>query len=557
MKSRTKSTGKNNHNHNHRSKSKDKHHSKFRTEEDEFFENIMEINLTKPRTGYGLFSQDFYASLPEGEKANISVHASKIAEKWRNSNKSTREKYQKKALEDKNRYDLDLAKVKKYLINPDRIREHSSAYNLFRDAFVYEEMLKNKCSKKEAISLAREAYKHLSEEEKEEWRAHYDNEKKTINSLGDYKPGKSNAYAEYIHDKVKNERMGLEHARELWKKVSKTDKDKYEKIAEETNAEKGKLRDLYDMISGDAPKKPVGSFGLFMAEKASDEDINKNENYIKQCRDIWEKLPTSEKEEYEKKHKALSLKYEIKKNEYLKYKKAIKPKNISGYNLFQSDYAKTTKEKKGEDFVYGRGEFFAEASKAWASLGEKSKEEYLNRAKEINEENKEKSQIIHNPPIKPTPVYATFVKEHLEKNKKKYEGLAQSERFKKAGEAWGKISDREKESYNQKYEEAKEKYDEEIMKYAEELQEYEKNNTSKSKSKSKISNYIHSQRLKSQTKLISSKSKSQNAITALNKSKSKHKDISHNNNTNVNSNTNTNTNTNKNNTKDTTKGKKK
>lgn len=568
MKSRTKSHGKNDHDHNYTSKNKGNRNSrsihKFKTEEDEFYENIMEIDLTKPKSAYTLFVVDYHQSLPENEKKNITELTSKISEKWKATNKTTREKYIKKAVEDKHRYDLHLAKVKKYLINPDRIKEHSSAYNLFRDAYVYEEMLKNKVSKKEAVTLAREAYKHLSEEEKDEWRTHYENEKKTMNSLGDYKPGKVNSYTEFIHDKVKNERMDLEHARHLWEKSSKSEKEKYEKLAEEANHEKDKLRDLYDMISGEAPKRPVGSFGLFLAEKAGDINVTDKENIIKKVRELWVDLPQSEKEDYERKHKAISLKYEIKKAEYLKHRRALKPKNVSGYNLFQAEFAKTMRDKKGDDYVYGRGEFFAETSKAWANCNEKTKEEYNNKAREINEDNKEKSQILYNPPVKPLTVYATFIKEHLEKNKKKYEGLSQGEKFKKAAEVWSKVTDKEKEQFNEKYEQAKEKYDDEIMKYAEELQEYEKNNTGRSKSKSKLSTYIQSQRLKSQTKLISSKSKSQNAITALNKSKSKHKDHAHNtNNTNtntnnnLNNNTNTNNNSNSNNRKSKSKGKNK
>lgn len=512
-------------------KSKAKSINQFHSEEDEFFDNILDIDLSKPRSGYNIFSKDYYASLPESDKKLLTDHAPKISEKWKNANNNVRDKYNKKALEDRNRYDLHLAKVKKFLINPDRIKEYITPYSLFRDAFIYDEMLNNKIPKSKAITLAREAYKQLSEEEREEWKNHYNLEKKMLNEIGDFKPGKTNAYAEFIHDKVKNERINYDKAKEMWKKCSKQDLEKYERIAQEINKEKDKKRDLYEMISEEPPKKPVGSFGLFLADKSGEGNIDKNNNFIVECRDMWQKLSDEEKLEYDKKHKALSIKYELKKSEYLKNLKNLKPKNISGYNLFQSEHAENVREKKGEDYTFEKGEFFGELSKMWASLTNTEKEEYNNRAKEMNEENLQRSEILLNKPVKPTKVYAQFVKDHLTNNENNYKGLSQAEKFKKASQAWKKTSDRDKQKYYEIYENAKEKYDEEITNYIKDLEDYEKNYQGKSKSKSKIKNHIQSQILKSQTKLISSKSKSQNAITALNKSKNKNKNLAENLNT--------------------------
>ena len=507
MTTRNKSQGKSQ---NQRSKSKSHSNKSFQDEEEEFFNNIMEIDLTKPRTAYILFSKDQYAGMEEGDK-KLGDKSSKIGEKWKTLGKSQREKYVKKAEEDRKRYDNCFAKVKKFLLNPDSAKEHRTAFNLFKDNYIYEELSNNNLTMDEAKKNAKAAWDSLNKNEKDEWKDQLEREKQVINELGDFKHGKSNPYTVYINHMVKNERIPLEEAREKWKKTSNKERSKYEKIAEENNLENDKLRDLYEIVSGKEPKKPVGSFGLFMAEMSNSDQIEDKQNFIKSCRDLWVNLPKEEVESYERKHKALSLKYQIKKEEFNKMNKGLKPKSASGYNLFCTDQSKILREKYGESHVFSKGSLFSEVASAWHKLGPTKKEEYNNKAKEIREENLDKSSIYNNKPEKPSGPYQVFVKEYLENNKKKLENMIQADRFRKAAEAWRNTSDKDKKKYKEKHEVAKEKYDDEMIKFTADLEAYENDdaNRSRRKSKSKVGSYLQSQRMKSMTKLISSKSKIQ------------------------------------------------
>ena len=80
-------------------------------------------------------------------------------------------------------------------------------------------------------------------------------------------------------------------------KISLSDKRKFKNYAEIINEEREKLKDLYDLINGVKPKKPVGAFNIFIKEKLKEKSIHSLKEYY----ELWNKLNEDEKKKYLKK----------------------------------------------------------------------------------------------------------------------------------------------------------------------------------------------------------------------------------------------------------------
>ena len=176
----------------------------------------------------------------------------------------------------------------------------------------------------------------------------------------------------------------------------------------------------------------------------------------------------------------------------------------TGYNL----YAQEKKDKISPDGdKLASGEFFAKIHDMWLKEPESVREQYNKRAKEMREDQLEQTRF-DDKPVKPLHPYNKFLRKYIADNKTKFKGLAQSELFKKASEAWGNINPKEKTKMDEEFQNEKKAYEQELAEYTEKLQQ---NFNSRSKSQSKFRTQIQSKRLKSVSKKLSSKSKSKDA----------------------------------------------
>lgn len=501
-----------------RSKSKTKSHGntqkevKGRNEEEEFFDNILDIDISKPRSGYIIFSTEQKIDYDHA-KDGIGGRAAIVSEKWNKLTKKQKEVYEKKAEEDAKRYERDMGLVKKYLLNPDKLKDSRTPFALFKDIYVHDYMNDNDVDYSTASEQARIEWNSMSKSEKDAWNDQLNKEKETLKDIRNYKPGFKNAYALYVHDRIVYDGLSRTDATADWAKVGKKIKEKYEKKAAEENEANEKLRDLYEIANGLKPKRPRGAIAIFMAE-LSQTDIE-TKNFLQEAHKRYKELSDDEKAYYEKQHKILQLKYSIKKNEFKKSNPEKLARSPSGYSLWLSDNKEKVKMNDGEKFNIG--EFSSKAHEAWLKEPQHVRDDYNNRAQKLKEESLEATRF-EDKPIRPLNPYNLFVKSYLEENRNKsLKGLTPTERMTKCGEAWHKLSDNQKKVYSDKYDKELEVYNDQMAEYTEKLEQNFKNR--KNKSQSKFRSNIQSKRLQSASKRMSSKSKSKGASQIMSQPK--------------------------------------
>ena len=500
-----------------RSKSKTKSHGKTtkdvkgRNEEEDFFDNILDIDISKPRSPYAIYSSE--QKIDYDQKKGIGERSVLISEMWKKLSKKQKEAYEKKSEEESNRYEKDMALVKKYLLNPDKLKDSRTPYALFKDIYVHDYMNNNDVDYATASDQARIEWNSMSKSEKDVWSDQLNKEKETLKDIRNYKPGFKNAYALYVHDRIVYDGLNRAEATADWSKVGKKIKEKYEKKAAEENEANEKLRDLYEIANGLKPKRPRGAIAIYMAE-LSQTDIE-TKNFLQEAHKRFKELSDDEKAYYEKQHKILQLKYSIKKNEFKKSNPEKLARTPSGYALWLAENKEKIKMNHGEKFNIG--EFSTKAHEVWLKEPQHVRDDYNNRAQKLKDESLEATRF-EDKPVRPMNTYNLFVKSYLEENRNKsLKGLTAPERMVKCGEAWHKLSENQKKVYADKYEKELEVYNDQMAEYTEKLEQ--NFNNRKNKSQSKFRDTIQSKRLKSASKRMSSKSKSKGASQIMSQPK--------------------------------------
>jgi hypothetical protein len=489
-----------------RSKSKNQEatnkYIKGRNEEENFFDNILDIDISKPRNAFALFSSN--TRVVYDKSKGIGARTVIVSERWSKLSMKEKEVYGKKAEEEVKRYEKNLALVKKFLLNPDKLKDSRTPYALFKDVYVHNYMNDNDVGFRAAAEQARIEWNSLSISEKDVWKDQLEKEKETLAHIKNFKPGFKKAYALYVHDRIVYDNLNRTEAMAEWSIVSQKIKEKYEKKAAEENEANEKLRDLYEIANGLKPKRPNGPIAIFMAELSQTNIATKN--FIQEGYKRYEELSDEKKLYYEKQSKILQLKYSIKKTEFNKANPEKLNKTPTGYQLWLKD----SKDRiKINDEGFNIGEFSSKAYETWLKEPEHVREDYKKRSMKLKEDSIEATRF-DDKPEKPLGPYIAFSKSYLEENKNKsLKGLLQKEKFIKVGEAWEKLSEKEKNVYKYKYEKELEIYNKEMAEYAEKLELNFKNK--KNKSQSKFREQIQSKRLKSASKRMSSKSKSKGA----------------------------------------------
>ena len=164
--------------------------------------------------------------------------------------------------------------------------------------------------------------------------------------------------------------------------MSKSEKEKYQKYADDINEERERLQDIYELVKGIKPKRPAGAFRVFLQEKAKEKALHN----INEGKELWNELSEEEKEKYLKKAHKCRLAYKYKKMIYnTKIKKILpkKPANAYGYFLKEK---KGIKLPKGENpLKYWREEF--------ENLPKDKKKKYVEKADKIKKDIKKNGRI--------------------------------------------------------------------------------------------------------------------------------------------------------------------
>ena len=524
------------------SKSKKKNSQPIALYEDEekIDQIIKDITLKRPRNAYTQFvlsQSDQIKSKNKDSKIKIADLSANCAEKWKKMSKEEKKKYVKLYEEEKQKYKNDLELVRHYLFKDyqDTVHRAPTAYQIFVSEKLrlgFEQNLDPKDIKKAAST----EWSQMTEEQK----GVYKDKKKQNDSWFEKakKIRKITPIALFIQKKydeakeTKKDPPKLADIAPLWKKLSKKEKQTYEKYAQELNEEKEHLQDLYEITHGVKPKRPNGAFRIFLQEKAKNNEIKS----LTQGQELWKKLTAEQKEEYLKKSHRCQLAYKYKKMIYVKQIKKILPKRPG------NAYTQFLKEKKGQKIPEGQNFL-----KYWRPIYEKltpeekaKYEEKAKKAKEIYDKKFEQfANKVFDMPKKPLSGFTFYVAEKMPLLKKEKPDLLLNDLSKQIAEEWQKEPEEKKAEYIKKSEEDKKRFKRQFREFkkkgyysnnpdgdVDEEDEKEEKKSSKKKSGSKMSSKKsrkNASKKKDNDKKKSSKSKSKSKKKSQKDGKSQRK----------------------------------
>lgn len=523
-----------------RSKSKKRNsqsQSKKIKNEQDFFDNIMNINIDKPGNAYNYFLKEHMSK----NKIKLGEAAKVCGPKWKKMADKDKEKYEKMIEEDKVRYEENMKLVKKYLIDPDMLKEQVSPYMAFKRAYVDNAINEQGRDPAEAREKAKDAWDELSKDEKKQWEDEFDKKKDLLEELKNFKPGLVNAFSMFVRDKVSNSDMNFKEAGEAWKKATNNQKEKYEKYADEENKERKKKLALWEVMSGIKPRKPVGALTHFIKELSKNNKLEGVKNVFSYAAAKYKELSDTEREHYEKLFKQDQLEYTIKLAEYKKFLSNRFGRAPTAFNLYFQDHAGDF--DKEDQKV---GDAIKLVSEKWQKESESTKAKYQDKAdkeKKIFDEYKNE-QLNLKPPKRPLNAYTMYLQDNYTSVKEKNPKAENNEIFSLVAEKWKKVKKDEKEEYMKKAEADRERYEKEIeafekehgirgrtkstQRFFDDARLLSSKESGYSKYKSQLSYQSRSQskaRSKSRSKSKESSSKSKNrASKASEKDKSKKKD---------------------------------
>ena len=498
------------------SKSKKKNSQPIALYEDEekIDQIIKDITLKRPRNAYTQFvlsQSDQIKSKNKDSKIKIADLSANCAEKWKKMSKEEKKKYVKLYEEEKQKYKNDLELVRHYLFKDyqDTVHRAPTAYQIFVSEKLrlgFEQNLDPKDIKKAAAT----EWSQMTEEQK----GVYKDKKKQNDSWFEKakKIRKITPIALFIQKKydeakeTKKDPPKLADIAPLWKKLSKKEKQTYEKYAQELNEEKEKLRDIYDIVHGVKPKKPAGAFRIFLQEKAKNNEIKT----LKEGQEMWKKLSEDQKEEYLTKSHRCLLAYRYKKMLYNKKIKKMLPKKPTG------PFQQFLKEKKGQKPANGES-WFTYWKTVFDGLSEAQKKKYVEKAEKAKEKyDKQMLQFqdkVFDMPKKPHSGFNLFVVDRMPDLKKEKPNAPTSVLLKQIAKEWSDGKDVDQKLYNKNAEKDKKRFKKQLKEfqkmgyYTKEKGENDTEDDERSK--------------KSKKKRSSSKSKSKKSKSQKSKSRSK------------------------------------
>ena len=411
---------------------------------------ISTITLKKGRKAINIYISENY----EEEKKNNPTFKSLqifalLNEKWKKLPDEVKEKYRNKSKEEKQKYEEEINFVRQYFF--DDLQNYLSIGYRYYLSFILKEGFENNIDLKELKIKAIEIWEKMPKEEKKKWIKKSKKENWNNWWLIGNNPINIHSFPIFCQkkieeSKIKNKKIDFSICAQLWKKISKNEKKKYDEYAEEINSERKKIRELLEIINGIQPKKPAGAYKIFLSEKAKD-GIFKNENVLIKGRKMWNELSKEEKDEYIMKAKKLKLCYIYKKLLYVKHiKKKFPTKPKSAYNLFISSI-KGMKPEKNENF-------FSMCKKLWDNINENDKQKFTDLAEEEMRKYIKKLEKfdnkVFNLPNKPLNSFQFYVMDNYPNFNEQDNNINNMDIFKKICNEWNNLTELQKDDYDKK-----------------------------------------------------------------------------------------------------------
>lgn len=483
---------------------------------DDLLENI---NLKRPRSSYTHFCIDEiekYKNKNKDKKIDLKTFSSECAEKWAKLSDKEKKIYKERFEEDKTKYKNDLEIIRHLLFKDCNglVGRPPTAYRIYLNEKLREGFEKN-LDPKEVKMKASKDWRQMDDDKKKV----YMDKKKETDELFEKakKVRKITALSMFVQDEIKKAKENHKEIPKLadigpaWKKLSKSEKMKYQNYAEVINEEREKLQDLYELVNGIKPKKPAGAFKVFLQEKAREKALHN----LTEGKELWDKLSEEEKEKYLKKAHRCRLAYKYKKMIYNKKIKKILPKKPAtpfGYFLKEK---KGIKIPKGEKILtYWREEF--------NKLTKDQKKKYEEKASKEKEKYKKKMEVFDNYvfdiPKRPLNAFSLYVKDRIPDLKKQNEKAIASDLIKIVAKEWKKEERVSQAEYEKKAEREKKRFLKQ-MKDFEKLGYYKKNTRGENKKGDEDDE--EEEKSKRQSKKKTSSSKSSKKRSSSKKSKTK------------------------------------
>ena len=527
-----------------RSKSPRKSSSQKTTLSDDQIDDILEnINLKRPRTSYTHFCMEEiekFKNANKGKKIELKTFSSKCASKWNKLSEKEKKVYLERFEDDKAKFKNDLETIRHLLFKDynDVIKRPPTAYRIYLNEKLREGFEKN-LDPKEVKTQASKDWRMMDEKKRQ---VYLDRKKENDDWFEKAKNvRKVNALSIFVQNAIETakekhkEIPRLQDISPAWKKLSKSEKEKYQKYADDINEERERLQDIYELVKGIKPKRPAGAFRVFLQEKAKEKALHN----INEGKELWNELSEEEKEKYLKKAHKCRLAYKYKKMIYNKKIKKIlpkKPANAYGYFLKEK---KGIKLPKGENpLKYWREEFEnlpKDKKKKYVEKADKDKERYKKKMEEFN-------NYVFDMPKRPLNAFTLYVKDRIPDLRKENQDTPTQELIKIVGKEWKKEDGVSQSKYEKKAEQDKRRFIKQLKDF-EKFGYYNKNSRgenpkkededdnedeeeekkSKRKSKKKRSTSTNSKSSKRTSKKSKSKSKTQESKRKSNSSKSRKK----------------------------------
>ncbi len=418
---------------------------------------LMDLSLKKPKTAYNFYLKEMMEK--DKSVSNITEAAKKFSRKWSSLKASDKNKYEEMAEHDKERYENHLEIVRKHILQKP-VKQDATAYRLYLEEHA-RRAIDNNEDPKQARKNAAAEWKEMKPEDRKEWNEKKKEHLEWFENVNKAASGPINSYALYNRDQMaeareKGETMTFVEVAKKWKNCKQSVKDKYSRYAEEEKEEREKNRDLYEIAHGIKPRRPLGAYKFFLMEAVKEKKIPEGQSVFKQGAIMWKKLNDEQRDRYERIAQREKLAYAIKKMEYnTSIKKQSSTRPLTALNIFMQEM-KDSKES------YGKEGYFNFCYKKWNKMDEDARAKYYEKAeqskKESNKMNESINQRVHIPPKKPLTSYNLFMREKVTKLREEDPSKPTTQCFKECGQMWSKMSDKQKEKYENMYAKLLEEY---------------------------------------------------------------------------------------------------
>ena len=353
--------------------------------EEEYINNLLSgITLKKPYNSFDLFIKEKFNSNDAFNKNNeINNNSSdkngnnsnlkNYQNLWNSLTDNQKQEYKNEYIKKNNKYKRDIEIIRKYIFKgiDGKIKFKSTAYQIYLNDQLIEGLEKN-YDPKYIKNNARLKWNKMKLEDKKPYFLKKKENDTILDLVLKYK--NINPFILYVFNYLNNCKKNnniipnINKLTKNWENLNNSEKQKYEKYAEELIYDKYNIRNIYDAIHGIKPKTPSGALRIFLQIKAAKKEINT----INEGINLWNNLNINEKEYYLKiSHKYyLSFKYKE-----MIYNKKIKKnyKNIFNKNVIE--YKKKLESMKNKIFdfpksptnpftFYIKSEFMEESKKS-------------------------------------------------------------------------------------------------------------------------------------------------------------------------------------------------